>query len=108
LRLDPKAKFLKQIIGDKDISLKNDEWVIRIGRSQLVCLPTGDGGKLRGYRFKVMVIDELLLLSPRLINEVIRPFLSTNTDVTDRKKVREAEAKLIAQGKMTEEDRIGF
>lgn len=105
LRLDPKAKFLKQIISDKDISLKNDEWVIRIGRSQLVCLPTGDGGKLRGYRFKVMVIDELLLLSPRLINEVIRPFLSTNTDVTDRKKVREAEAKLIEQGKMTEEDR---
>lgn len=106
LRLDPKAKFLKQIITDKDISLKNDEWVIRIGRSQLVCLPTGDGGKLRGYRFKVMVIDELLLLSSKLINEVIRPFLSTNTDVTDRKKVREAEDKLVAQGKMKDEDRI--
>lgn len=106
LRLDPKAKFLRQMISDKDISLKNDEWIIRIGRSQLVCLPTGDGGKLRGYRFKVMVIDELLLLSSKLINEVIRPFLSTNTDVTDRKKVREAEDILIAQGKMKEEDRI--
>lgn len=106
LRLDPKAKFLRQMISDKDISLKNDEWVIRIGRSQLVCLPTGDGGKLRGYRFKVMVIDELLLLSSKLINEVIRPFLSTNTDVTDRKKVREAEEKLIEQGKLLEEDRI--
>lgn len=106
LRLDPKAKFLRQMISDKDISLKNDEWIIRIGRSQLVCLPTGDGGKLRGYRFKVMVIDELLLLSSKLINEVIRPFLSTNTDVTDRKKVREAEDALIAQGKMNEEDRI--
>ncbi len=106
LRLDPKAKFLRQMISDKDISLKNDEWIIRIGRSQLVCLPTGDGGKLRGYRFKVMVIDELLLLSSKLINEVIRPFLSTNTDVTDRKKVREAEDILISQGKMKEEDRI--
>jgi hypothetical protein len=106
LRLDPKAKFLRQIISDKDISLKNDEWVIRIGRSQLVCLPTGDGGKLRGYRFKVMVIDELLLLPSKLINEVIRPFLSTNTDVTDRKKVREAETALISQGKLLDEDRI--
>lgn len=106
LRLDPKARFLRQMISDKDISLKNDEWVIRIGRSQLVCLPTGDGGKLRGYRFKVMVIDELLLLSSKLINEVIRPFLSTNTDVTDRKKVREAEEKLIEQGKLLEEDRV--
>lgn len=105
LRLDPKAKFLRQMITDKDISLKNDEWVIRIGRSQLVCLPTGDGSKLRGFRFKVMVIDELLLLSSKLINEVIRPFLSTNTDVTDRKKVREAEDILIAQGKMKEEDK---
>lgn len=105
LRLDPKAKFLRQMITDKDISLKNDEWVIRIGRSQLVALPTGDGSKLRGFRFKVMVIDELLLLSNKLINEVIRPFLSTNTDVTDRKKVREAEDILIAQGKMNVEDK---
>lgn len=105
LRLDPKAKFLRQMITDKDISLKNDEWVIRIGRSQLVALPTGDGSKLRGFRFKVMVIDELLLLSNKLINEVIRPFLSTNTDVTERKKVREAEDILIAQGKMKEEDK---
>ncbi|MED5663885.1 hypothetical protein, partial [Enterobacter hormaechei] len=46
------------------------------------------------------------LLSSNLINEVIRPFLSTNTDVTDRKKVREAEEKLIEQGKLLEEDRI--
>ena len=105
LRLDPKAKFLRQMISDKDISLKNDEWVIRIGRSQLIALPTGDGSKLRGFRFKVMVIDELLLLSNKLINEVIRPFLSTNTDVTDRKKVREAEDILISQGKMKEEDK---
>jgi len=106
LRHDPKAKFLAQMITEKDISLKNDEWVIRIGRSQLICLPTGDGSKLRGYRFKVMVIDELLLLSSKLINEVIRPFLSTNTDVTERKKVREAEDILIAQGKLKEEDKI--
>lgn len=106
LRHDPKAKFLAQMITEKDISLKNDEWVIRIGRSQLICLPTGDGSKLRGYRFKVMVIDELLLLSSKLINEVIRPFLSTNTDVTERKKVREAEDILIAQGKLREEDKI--
>lgn len=106
LRLDPKAKFLRQIIGDKDISLKNDEWVIKIGRSKLIALPTGDGSKLRGYRFKVMVIDELLLLSSKLINEVIMPFLSTNTDVTDRKKVKDAEDILIAQGKLKEEDRI--
>lgn len=106
LRLDPKAKFLRQIIGDKDISLKNDEWVIKIGRSKLIALPTGDGSKLRGYRFKVMVIDELLLLSSKLINEVIMPFLSTNTDVTDRKKVKDAEDVLISQGKLKEEDRI--
>jgi len=62
--------------------------------------------KLRGYRFKVMVIDELLLLSSKLINEVIRPFLSTNTDVTERKKVREAEDILVSQGKLEDKDRI--
>jgi len=106
LRTDPKAKFLNQCITN--VSLKNDEWVIEIGRSKLIALPTGTGEKLRGYRFKVMVIDELLLLPSKLINEVIMPFLSTNTDVTDRKKIRDAEDALIAQGKIKEEDRTQF
>jgi len=106
LRTDPKARLFAQCITN--VSLKNDEWVIEIGRSKIVCLPTGSGEKLRGYRFKVMVIDELLLLPSKLINEVIMPFLSTNTDVTNRKKIREAEASLIKQGKMTEDDREVF
>lgn len=64
------------------------------------------GEKLRGYRFRVMVIDELLLIPSKLVNEVIRPFLSTNTDVTERKKMTEAEDELIRQGKMTEDERM--
>jgi len=105
IRLGKNAGMLRQIIKEKDISQRNDELIIKIGASQIIALPLGDGSRLRGYRFKVMVIDELLLLPSKIINEVIKPFLSTNTDVIERKKVTEAEDALIAQGKLKPEDR---
>ncbi len=103
LRNEPKAKLLNQCITN--VSLKNDEWTIEIGRSKLIALPLGDGSKLRGYRFQVMVVDELLLMSEKILNEVVLPFLAVVTNPTERKKVREAEDKLVAQGKMKDEER---
>lgn len=66
------------------------------------------GEKIRGFRFQVMIIDELLLLSDKVINEVIKPFLAINADVRNRGKIQRAEDKLIAAGKMTEDDRYRF
>ena len=99
----PKAKFLNDCITR--ISLQNDEWNIEIGQSKITALPLGQGEKLRGFRFQVMVIDELLLMPSRIINEIIVPFLAVVTNPTERKRLAEAENALIAQGKMTEEDR---
>lgn len=62
--------------------------------------------KLRGYRFQVMVLDELLLFSEKILNEVVLPFLAVVTNPTERKKMKDAEDKLIEQGKMKEEDRM--
>lgn len=99
----PKAGFLSQCINR--ISKTNDEWVIEIGRSKITALPLGDGEKLRGFRFQRMIIDELLLMPEKILNEVILPFLSVVENPTERQKQYDLETVLIKQGKMTEEER---
>ena len=99
----PEAKFLHKCITKT--SFQNDEWNIEIGQSKITALPLGQGEKLRGFRFQVMVMDELLLMPAKIINEIIIPFLAVVTNPTEREKVAKAESILIEQGKMTEEER---
>lgn len=99
----PKAGFLSQCITK--VSKSNDQWVMEIGRSKIIALPLGDGEKLRGFRFQRMIIDELLLMPEKIVNEVILPFLAVVENPTERQKIFDLETKLIAEGKMTEEER---
>jgi intein/homing endonuclease len=99
----PKAAFLSQCITR--VSKSNDQWVMEIGRSKIIALPLGDGEKLRGFRFQRMIIDELLLMPEKIINEVILPFLAVVENPTERQKIYDLETKMIAAGKMKEEDR---
>jgi hypothetical protein len=99
----PKAGFLAQCITK--VSKSNDQWVMEIGRSKIIALPLGDGEKLRGFRFQRMIIDELLLMPEKIVNEVILPFLAVVENPTERQKIHDLETKMIAEGKMTEEER---
>jgi len=99
---DKKAGLVNQVVN---ITHGSDEWLMTIGTSEIRALPLGDGDKLRGFRFNCVVIDEFLLMPERIYNEVIKPFLSNNKSPTDRAEIREIEDKLIAEGKMKEEDR---
>lgn len=99
----PKAGFLSQCITK--VSKSNDQWVMEIGRSKIIALPLGDGEKLRGFRFQRMIIDELLLMPEKIVNEVILPFLAVVENPTERQKIYDLETKLIAEGKMTEDER---
>jgi hypothetical protein len=100
----PKATFLAQCVTR--VSKQNDEWVMEIGRSRITALPLGDGEKLRGFRFQRMIIDELLLMPEKILNEVIMPFLSVVENPTERQEIHDLETKMIAEGKMKEEDRL--
>jgi hypothetical protein len=102
----PSAGLFAECIGD--IHHKNDMYSMEIGESKIIALPLGDGEKLRGFRFHVMIIDELLLMPEKIINEVIIPFLGVVQDPTKRKKIRETEDLLIKLGRMKEEDRTVF
>lgn len=100
---DKKAELFRQCIGK--VSKSNDEWSMQIGSSRITALPLGDGEKLRGFRFQRIIIDELLLMPEKVLNEVIMPFLAVVENPTERQKIRDAENAMIAAGKMTEEER---
>lgn len=87
------------------IEHKNDQWSMKIGDSIVYALPLGMGEKLRGFRFNCIVIDELLLMPNKIINEVIIPFLGVVQNPDERAKLREAEEFLIKEGLMTEDER---
>ena len=101
------GRLLEQsIVGD--ISHKNDYHSMEIGTSKIIALPLGTGGKLRGFRFNVMLIDELLLVPEKVVNEVVLPFLGVNADPIRRKRIIEEEDYLVRKGLMKESERTAF
>jgi len=102
----PKGKHLKQCLTGP-VGHRSDAWEMKFGASKIVAIPLS-GDKIRGYRFNLLVIDELLLLSEKVINEVLLPFMAIQIDPRERQKTRDAEDRLIAKGIMKEEDRTIF
>ena len=103
ISLDKKAELFQQCIGK--VTKSNDEWSMQIGKSRITALPLGDGEKLRGFRFQRIIIDELLLMPEKVLNEVIMPFLAVVENPTERQKIKDAEDAMIKTGKMTEDER---
>ena len=103
ISMDKKAELFRQCIGK--VSKSNDEWSMQIGKSRITALPLGDGEKLRGFRFQRIIVDELLLMPEKVLNEVIMPFLAVVENPQERQKISDAEDAMIAAGKMTEEER---
>jgi hypothetical protein len=97
------AELFKQCVSN--VSKSSDEWLMEIGTSKIRALPLGDGEKLRGFRFHVVIVDEFLLMPEKIYNEVIKPFLSTVQNPGQRKELADLENELIEQGKMTEDER---
>lgn len=103
------ATLLNQIFGNP--SRRNDllEWPV-IGDtcvSTIRAIPL-NGEKIRGFRANVLILDEFLLLSKQIIDEVLMPFLVAPSDIKERLEIREVESQLIKDGRMTEADRVTF
>lgn len=104
---DDGGAFLKQCVTKQKVQ-STDAWEIGIGSSDIIATPMGGGDRLRGYRFNLMIMDELMLVPGNVINNVIMPFLSVKQNAREEEDVRKAEDILIAAGKMTEDERIVF
>ena len=90
----------------KDMNRKNDEWkwVLPNGAS-ILCVPLGDGKKLRGIRAETVVVDERNFLSSNVLHEIIQPFLVANNNIKEQLRIKRKEDLLIQQGKMLESER---
>lgn len=103
------AVFFRQCVGKKtNIKKANDQWSMKVGASEIVALPLGNGEKLRGFRFHRIVIDEALLMPEKILNEVILPFLGVVDNPVERQKIHDLEDKLILEGKMEEGERVAW
>jgi len=77
------APMLQDICGD---SRRNgpkrdvDRCVFRIGESEIVALPIGDGSKIRGQRASIIISDEFSSVPLPIYETVIEPFASVSMD----------------------------
>lgn len=102
--------LMKQCFA-QDLSRRNDifQWTLKNG-SALVCLPLAGGEGLRGQRANILIVDEALLVSRQIIENVLVPFLAAKggEETTNILKIREVEDDLISKGLMKESERQKF
>lgn len=99
-----KGIFLQDCITQR-ITRQVDAWEMKIGASSIKALPLG---KIRGYRFNVVIVDELLQVPTEIVETIIRPFLTVKMNGLEQEELEEAEAKLIAAGRLKEEDKLNI
>ncbi len=107
-----KAGFLRQCCPKWGVSSGNpskgtDRWKMTIGRSEITATPLTE--KIRGYRAQVVVIDEFLAVPQKVVDEIIRPFLTVKRgNGIAQKKIQDAEQILINRGELQESQRTVF
>lgn len=105
---DEDAKLLKNCFP-KDMSKRGDEWKWTLPNgASILCVPLGDGTKLRGIRAEVVVVDERNYVSAQVLNEVIQPFLVSNNNIKEQLRTKEREDAEIEAGRLKESDRTIF
>lgn len=97
-----KGIFLQDCITQR-ITRQVDAWEMKIGASSIKALPLG---KIRGYRFNVVIVDELLQVPTEIVETIIRPFLTVKMNGMEQEELDEAEEKLIKAGIITEDDKL--
>ena len=72
--------------------------------SFIEALPLGDGGKIRGSRFYLILIDELAQVPDKVLDMVVRPMGATTLEPMENVRRLEKQTHLIEMGLATEED----
>ena len=72
--------------------------------SYIESLPLGDGSKIRGSRFYLVVIDELAQVPTSILDLVIRPMAATTLEPMENVRRLERQKKIIELGLATQDD----
>lgn len=98
--------FLKQC-SPGDSSRGTDAWKMKIGTSEITAMPLTE--KIRGYRAQLVIVDEYLSVPEKIINEIIRPFMTVKRgNGAEQRQIKEAEQYLIDNGELEEWERTIF
>lgn len=72
--------------------------------SYIEALPLGDGSKIRGSRFYLIVVDELAQVPDKVLDLVVRPMGATTLEPMENVRRIERQEKLIEMGLATKDD----
>lgn len=96
---------VKQPIRGSDVCYLKFKSVAGKAGSYIEALPLGaDGGKIRGSRFYVIVVDELAQVPTQTLDLVVRPMSATALAPMERVRRIEEQERLIKAGLATPED----
>jgi hypothetical protein len=113
-------KNVEKIINSKNATLLRQCFSAKTGKLEFVkrademVMDCPNGGTIvalplssqnRGVRADVLFLDEMLQIPEDMYEFVLKPFLTAKNNIKEQLQIKEAEDVLIAQGKMTEEER---
>ena len=93
-------------LSDQGAKRGNDRHVLKIGKSQIIAVPTGSGDTIRGLRSNYTIVDEFLAINPDIFEVVIRAFGSVAASPIDRAKEMSLIDALNEYGKSSEAERL--
>lgn len=96
------APVLRSMVDPSDKSQgchsENDRIILRIGRSQIIGIPLGNGEKIRGLRGNIIIADEFSSINVEVYETVVSGFAATNANVVQRVKEIASLAKMKELG----------
>ncbi|NJO59147.1 MAG: hypothetical protein HC836_12665 [Richelia sp. RM2_1_2] len=109
------AFLLKQAFIDKNAGFRPEKkpdmykWTILNGAT-IFALPLSNRDGLRGQRANLLIIDEALMVSKDIQENILRPFLASTAEdeVKMREEIAEIEDELIKKGEMNSSERTIF
>ncbi len=98
------SPLLRDIVGGSGGPRRDvDMCRLKIGESQVTCLPLGDGSKIRGQRANDIIADEFASIPREIFENVVAGFAAVSASPIENVRRIAAEKKAIELGEMTED-----
>ena len=99
------SPLLRDIVGGSGGPRRDvDMCRLKIGDSQITCLPLGDGSKIRGQRANDIIADEFASIPREIFENVVAGFAAVSASPVENVRRIAAEKKAIELGKVTEDE----
>ena len=99
------SPLLRDIVGGSGGPRRDvDMCRLKIGDSQITCLPLGDGSKIRGQRANDIIADEFASIPREIFENVVAGFAAVSASPVENVRRIAAKKKAIELGEVSEEE----